>query len=121
MALEKGLIPGEATDHVTGYAVRKRNERRGEHRGAASNQRLKLTGVAILGFRISTFCRRPGSSALAFGHQRHSGVPSWRGDLVYRIYGVHEGRAKDYFFGAFRPPAEAEAEIAKLRAQEMNG
>src|SRR5947207_5219432 len=44
-----------------------------------------------------------------------------RGDIVYRIYGVHEGREKDYFFGAFRTVAEAEAEIAKLRAREMNG
>lgn len=44
-----------------------------------------------------------------------------RGDVAYRIYGVHEGREKDYFFGAFRTIAEAEASIAKLRAQEMNG
>lgn len=44
-----------------------------------------------------------------------------RGDVVYRIYGVHEGRAKDYFFGAFRTVAEAEAEIARLRVLEMNG
>src|SRR5438876_7435876 len=46
---------------------------------------------------------------------------SMRDDVVYRIYGVHEGREKDYFFGAFRTVAEAEAEIAKLRAREMNG
>ena len=44
-----------------------------------------------------------------------------RDDVVYRIYGVHEGREKDYFFGAFRTVAEAEAEIAKLRVREMNG
>jgi hypothetical protein len=44
-----------------------------------------------------------------------------RGDLVYRIYGIHEGREKDYFFGAFRTVDEAEAEIAKLRVREMNG
>jgi hypothetical protein len=44
-----------------------------------------------------------------------------RGDVVYRIYGVHEGREKDYFFGAFRTAAEAEAEIASLRVREMNG
>lgn len=43
------------------------------------------------------------------------------GDIVYRIYGVHEGREKDFFFGAFRTVAEAEAEIAKLRLREMNG
>ena len=44
-----------------------------------------------------------------------------RGDVVYRIYGVHADREKDYFFGAFRTVAEAEAEIAKLRLREMNG
>lgn len=44
-----------------------------------------------------------------------------RGDVVYRIYGVNEGREKDCFFGAFRTIAEAEAEIAKLRVREMNG
>ena len=44
-----------------------------------------------------------------------------RGDVVYRIYGVHEGREKDNFFGAFRTVAEAEAEIAQLRLREMNG
>ncbi len=44
-----------------------------------------------------------------------------RGDVVYRIYGVHEDREKDYFFGAFRTVAEAEAEIAKLRVREMDG
>jgi catechol 2,3-dioxygenase-like lactoylglutathione lyase family enzyme len=44
-----------------------------------------------------------------------------RGDVVDRIYGVHEGRETDTFFGAFRTVAEAEAEIAELRAREMNG
>ena len=44
-----------------------------------------------------------------------------RGEVVYRIYGVHEGREKDDFFGAFRTVAEAEAEVAKLRLREMNG
>jgi hypothetical protein len=44
-----------------------------------------------------------------------------RGDIVYRVYGVHDGREKDYFFGAFRSVAEAEVEIAKLRVREMNG
>lgn len=44
-----------------------------------------------------------------------------RGDVVYRIYGVHEGREKDTFFGAFRTAAAAEAEVARLRVQEMNG
>jgi hypothetical protein len=44
-----------------------------------------------------------------------------RGDVVYRIYGLHAGREKDDFFGAFRTASEAEAEIVKLRAREMNG
>jgi hypothetical protein len=44
-----------------------------------------------------------------------------RGDIVYRIYGVHEGRVKDQFFGAFRSHSEADAEVAKLCAMEMNG
>src|SRR5437868_15222004 len=44
-----------------------------------------------------------------------------RGDVVYRVYALHEGREKDYFFGAFRSAAEAEVEVTKLRAREMNG
>jgi len=44
-----------------------------------------------------------------------------RGDVVFRIYGVHEGRAEDYFFDAFRSRAEADAEIAKLAAKDMHG
>lgn len=44
-----------------------------------------------------------------------------RGDLVYRIYGLHEGREKDHFFGAFRSRSEANAEISKLCAMKMNG
>ena len=44
-----------------------------------------------------------------------------RGDVVHRIYGVHEGREKDFFFGAFRTVAEAESEIGRLRLREMNG
>jgi hypothetical protein len=44
-----------------------------------------------------------------------------RGDVVYEIYGVHEGRKLDHFLGAFRTFAEAEAEIARLRIREMNG
>jgi hypothetical protein len=44
-----------------------------------------------------------------------------RGDVVYRVYGRHTGREKDYFFGAFRTAAEAEAEVAKLLAREMDG
>jgi hypothetical protein len=44
-----------------------------------------------------------------------------RGDIVYRVYGLHEGRPEDYFFGAFRSVAEADARIAELLASEMNG
>lgn len=44
-----------------------------------------------------------------------------RGDVVYRLYGVHEGREKDTFFGAFRTVDEAQTEIAKLVTREMNG
>jgi|GEM_PF-885885 len=44
-----------------------------------------------------------------------------RGDVVYRVYGVHEVREKDYFFGAFHTPAEAEAEIARLLTWEKDG
>lgn len=44
-----------------------------------------------------------------------------RGDVVYRICGLHEGRAKDSFFGAFRTRLEAEAELEDLRSRVMNG
>ena len=44
-----------------------------------------------------------------------------RGDIVYRVYGLHEGRQKDFLFGVFRSRSEADAEIAKLCAREMNG
>jgi hypothetical protein len=44
-----------------------------------------------------------------------------RGEVVYRIYGVHEGRAKDCYFGTFRSRSGADAEIAELCAREMNG
>jgi len=44
-----------------------------------------------------------------------------RGDIVYRVYGVHEGRENDYFFGAYRTVSEAEAQIKSLNAAEMNG
>ncbi|MBL8855182.1 MAG: hypothetical protein JNK57_14545 [Planctomycetaceae bacterium] len=42
-------------------------------------------------------------------------------NVVYRIYGVHEGREKDSYVGAFCSVAEAEAEIANLMAREMHG
>jgi hypothetical protein len=44
-----------------------------------------------------------------------------RGDVVYRVYALHEGREKDYFFGAFRTADEAEAQIANLCTREING
>ncbi|MBL9087761.1 MAG: hypothetical protein JNM10_11535 [Planctomycetia bacterium] len=44
-----------------------------------------------------------------------------RGDLVYRVYGVHAGRAEDSSFGTYRTRAEAEAEIARLSTCEMDG
>jgi hypothetical protein len=44
-----------------------------------------------------------------------------RGDVVYHVYGVHAGRDEDVYLGAFRTVFEAEAEIAKLKAREMNG
>jgi hypothetical protein len=44
-----------------------------------------------------------------------------RGDVVYRVYGVHAGRQEDTCFGAFRSVAEAEAKIANLQAQKMGG
>ena len=44
-----------------------------------------------------------------------------RGDVIYRVYGVHDGRAKDTFFGAFRTVAEAEARVGHLCRREMHG
>jgi len=44
-----------------------------------------------------------------------------RGGIVYRVYGLHKGREKDHFFGAFRSRSEADADIAKLYAMEMDG
>ncbi len=44
-----------------------------------------------------------------------------RGDIVYCVYALHEGRDKDMFFGAFRSMSDADAEIERLSAREMNG
>jgi hypothetical protein len=44
-----------------------------------------------------------------------------RGDIVYSVYGLHEGREVDQFFGAFRSRSEADARIETLYATEMNG
>jgi len=44
-----------------------------------------------------------------------------RGDVVYRVYALHEGREKDFYFGAFRSAGEAQARIAELSAREIDG
>jgi len=44
-----------------------------------------------------------------------------RGDVVFRVYGLHEGREADFCFGAFRSRSEAEAQIAELTARAMYG
>lgn len=44
-----------------------------------------------------------------------------RGDVVFRVYGLHEGREADSYFGAFRSRAEADAQIAELAARTMHG
>lgn len=44
-----------------------------------------------------------------------------RGDIVYRVYGVHAGRAEDTDLGTYRTRAEAEAEIATLSTRETRG
>ncbi len=44
-----------------------------------------------------------------------------RGDIIYQIFGVHEGRVDDSYFGAFRTQAAAQGEMAKLSARLMHG
>jgi hypothetical protein len=44
-----------------------------------------------------------------------------RGDIMFRVYGVHEGREKDAYFGVFRTSQEARTEVEKLKVREMNG
>lgn len=44
-----------------------------------------------------------------------------RGDVVFRVYGCHEGREQDHGFGTYRTEQEALTEIEKLKAKEMNG
>ena len=44
-----------------------------------------------------------------------------RGDVVYRVYGIHEGREKDNFFGAYRTRDEAQTKIADLNSRTMDG
>ncbi len=44
-----------------------------------------------------------------------------RGEIVYQVYGMHEGRKEDMFLDAFRTLQEAQTEIEKLNTKEMNG
>jgi hypothetical protein len=44
-----------------------------------------------------------------------------RGDVVFRVYGVHEGRSEDSCFWAYRTRVEAEAEIEQLLSKELGG
>ena len=44
-----------------------------------------------------------------------------RGDIIYQVFGIHEGREKDVYLGAFRTREEAEAEGQRLSARLMNG
>jgi len=46
--------------------------------------------------------------------QRHATLMRMKGDVVFRVYGVHAGREKDVHFGTFRTESEARASIAKL-------
>jgi hypothetical protein len=42
-----------------------------------------------------------------------------RGDVVFRVYGLHEGREADSFFGAFRSRAEADAQARRCRSRRL--
>lgn len=44
-----------------------------------------------------------------------------RGETVFRVYGVHEGRVANSHQGSFRSRGEAEARIRELNVREMNG
>ncbi|MBY0230252.1 MAG: hypothetical protein K2W96_13295 [Gemmataceae bacterium] len=44
-----------------------------------------------------------------------------RGDIVYRVCALHEGREKDYYFGTYRTASEAVAAIAELASRQMDG
>jgi hypothetical protein len=44
-----------------------------------------------------------------------------RGEVAYRVYGVHAGREKDTYLGAFRTVDEAQAMVAQLQIRDMNG
>lgn len=44
-----------------------------------------------------------------------------RGDIIYQIFGMHEGRQEDFFLGCFHTFQEAQLEVEKLKGSEMNG
>lgn len=44
-----------------------------------------------------------------------------KGDVVFRVYGVHAGREKDVHFGTFRTESEARARIEELNQRQMHG
>jgi hypothetical protein len=44
-----------------------------------------------------------------------------RGDIVYRVYGLHSGREEDSFFGAYRTLGEARTEVERLQNEELHG
>ena len=43
-----------------------------------------------------------------------------RGDIIFRVYGVHEGREKDVLFVDFRTREEAQTQIGQLRLRVTN-
>jgi len=43
-----------------------------------------------------------------------------RGDIVFRVYGVHQGGEKDSYFGAYRSMHEAREHVAQLESKEMS-
>src|SRR2546421_12431872 len=44
-----------------------------------------------------------------------------RGDTIFQIFGVHEGREKDVYLGAFKTREETQNEVEKLKSRLMNG
>lgn len=44
-----------------------------------------------------------------------------RGDVVFRVYGVHAGRSEDQFLGTHHTRAKAEAQAQELAARDMHG
>jgi hypothetical protein len=44
-----------------------------------------------------------------------------RGDIIFQVFGVHAGRDKDVYFGAFQTTEKAQAEIERLHSKVMHG